>query len=451
MAMFGNGMRAGCAAFLFGLTVVLAGCSEEGPKAPAPQGVKTEIISRDGGTDGKDSVFQGEGTDRQESSAQGEGTDRKESSAQGGETGKEESPAQGEGTADVKTSRSEGGSVSLAEMPQYVFQTGDGHLLLLGNGVSLMDVNTLEVTRRREDTGLGFSFCDMSSCKAAAAGDGYLVIGNYVQMKDAGNGMLASSEAPQLKMVRFDRELNVLEALDIGEATGAEREIDMYGFADNGRKLFCASMSETFLYDLETGTRTEYPLNEGKLHGIYGFGCMESEGKIIFVAAYDNGSSDYHQHVLGSLRLDGTDLQYERQETREWGEIWGFQDFALIEDGRLHESGERGSAFYYGTGGEIREYALADENTSIQPSGTGKYFAVQSREWTADGHPAGYTVRVYESESGGLIREISCPLSEIGEDTMLWQCIVSEEASAVFLLMCDRETFGDARFQIVKL
>lgn len=54
-------------------------------------------------------------------------------------------------------------SVSLTELPKYVFQTGDGHLLLLGDRVELMNINTLETERCLEDTGLDFSFHDFGS------------------------------------------------------------------------------------------------------------------------------------------------------------------------------------------------------------------------------------------------------------------------------------------------
>lgn len=425
-------MRAGCAAFLLGWSAVLAGCSEgSGPEAAFPQGVEVDVLSQAGGAEGKEPLSQGSGTGRDS------GIDRKAPSAQ-------------DGAETLRTSQSAGQRVSLEEPPSFVFRTGDGHLLLLGDGVSLMNVNTLEMDLVRKETGLDFSFRDFHSCKAVTVGDEYLVLGNYLKMKDLGNGMASSDGQPQLKLVRFDKNLNVLETRDMGEVMGAKREIDKYGFLDGGTKLFCASLAEVFLYDLKTGKRTEYPLIEGKLNGVYYFGCIESVGKIVFVSPYDDGSRDCQQ-VLGSISLDGTDLQYETKERWEWGEIWGFDNFALLEDGKLHEHGEKGSAFYYGTDGKLKQYTLADEYAALQPSDTGKYFAVQSKDWTEDGKPTGYTVRVYESKSGRLAQEISCPFSEIGQDTMLWECIVSEEAGAVFLLMCDRETRGNARLQAVKL
>ena len=150
------------------------------------------------------------------------------------------------------------------------------------------------------------------------------------------------------------------------------------------------------------------------------------------------------------MRLDGTDLEYEKKQTQEWGEIKCFENFALIEDGKWNETGEQASVFYYGTDKKIKQWLLADEYAAVHASETGKYFAVQSRDWDEAGNSTGYTVRVYTSDGGRLMQEISCPFSEIGQNTMLYECIVSERMEAVFLLLGDRETKSDVRFQVVK-
>lgn len=339
------------------------------------------------------------------------------------------------------------------ELPQYVFQTGDGHLLLLGDRVELMNVNTLETERCLEDTELEFSFHDFVSCRFATCNEDYLVVGNYLQMeKEENSNFMTSSEEPVLMLVRFSRNLDILEVLNLNEVLGAARGIDKYALDRRGTRLFCASLDECFLYDLEKGERISYPLPEEKLYAVSALGYMEAEDRVLFTAFYDDGNGDDLLHVFGSMDSDGTNLQHEKKQTQEWGgEIWCFRDFALIEDGKLYESGEKGKVFYYGADGRMKEYVLADEYTSVQPSETGKLFAVQSREWAEDGNNIGYTVRVYESESGKLIQTIDCPLSKIGENAMLWQCIVSEERKSVLLLFCDRETRENPHFQVVKM
>lgn len=426
-----------CAVIFLSLSAVLAGCSEADFEA---------VLSPPPGeeSDGKEISMPiwGEDTDEKEGtpgrSGWGEGEEPTQSAEAGNREG-EEIPRNG-----VE-------SVSLAELPRFVFQTGDGHLLLLGDRVELMNIHTFETERCLEDTGLDFSFRDFDSCRFAAGDDDYLVVGNYLRMEKEGDShFMTSSEEPRLILVRFSRSLEILEVLNLGEAMELARGIDEYALDSRGTRLLCASLEGCFLYDLEKRERISYPMAEEKLFAVSSLGYMESEDRVLFTAFYDDGSRDY-QHVFGSMNLDGANLQYEKKQTQEWGEeIWCFRNFALIEDGELYESGEKGKVFYCGADGKVREYILADEYTSVQPSETGKYFAVQSREWAEDGRSTGYTVRVYESESGRLIQTIDCPFSEAGEDTMLCQCIVSEERKSVLLLFCDRETEGKPRFQVVK-
>lgn len=441
-------IRAVYAVFLLCLSAALAGCSAADLEAMLPREAGGAVSSSPGEESaGRDRTMSSQGENETEDRRHpGDApTDGEEGHPQGAGTGEEGLPqgtSAGEGQDVVK-------SVSLTKLPKYVFRTGDGHLLLLGDRVELMNLNTLETERCLEDTGLDFSFCDFGSCKFAAYQDEYLVVGQYLQMERDGNdNFYTSSEEPKLMMVRFSRSLEVLEVLKLEEVMGLKRGIDEYAFADRGTKLLCASLEGCFLYDLEKGDSISYPLEEEKLYGVSALGYMEAEDKVLFAAFYDDGSQDYLP-VLGSMSSDGTNLQYEKRQTQEWGEIWCFRDFALIEDGRLYESGEKGKVFYYGADEKIREYVLADEYTSIQPSDTGKYFAVQSREWTEDGDSTGYTVRVYESESGQLIQTIDCPFTKTGQDAMLCQCIVSEETESVLLLFCDRETEENPRFQVV--
>ena len=345
-----------------------------------------------------------------------------------------------------------GESVSLSAFPEAVFQTNDGKLLLLGDKVILMNAATLETEICREVTGLDFSLQDVSSWKFAELEDEYLVMGNYLQRKwEEGENFsfYSSSEEPQLMLIRFSRDLERLETLNIGDAMGANRGMDKYDFICNGTKLLCSSMEGFFLYDLETGIHTIYPMEEALL-GIYAFGYMEATDRILFAAFYYDGTRPDSQCVLGSMRLDGTDLEYEKKQTQEWGEIKCFENFALIEDEKWNGNGEQASVFYYGADKKIQQWPLADEYAAVQASETGKYFAVQSKDWDEGGNSTGYTVRVYTSDGGRLMQEIPCPFSEIGQNTMLCECIVSEKMEAVFLLLCDRETKSDARFQVMK-
>lgn len=416
--------NAGGLALLFCLSAVLSGCSGEGDFAvKSLQSIQTEVeIPASGGT---------------------------EAPAQGKELS---SPGQKDNSQETSGSRKNPlpqENLSLQELPQAVFQTNDGKLLLLGDKAILMDASTLETEICKEITGLAFSFQDINSCKFAESEEEYLVVGNLLKLEQIeGSSFFSSSEEPQMMLIRFSKSLDILETLNIGEAMGASRAIDKYSFIDKGTKLLCSSMEGFFLYELKTKNRTIYPLDES-LRGIYSFGYLGSQDKILFAGFYDDGTQADYQCVLGSMGMDGKNLEYEKKQTHEWGEIKCFEDFALIEDAEWNESGERANLFYYGADGKLEEWLLADEYAGVQASETGKYFAVQSRDWAENGESTGYTVRLYASDGGGLLQEIPCPFSEIGQNTMLCQCIVSESAGAVFLLMCDRETEENPCFHVV--
>ena len=417
--------KAGGIAVLFGISVVLSGCSDAdaGAFGASPiQSVQLEAEQTESGTPSS------------------------------WETGGGQEASQGANTSQGITTYVSGESVPLSALPEAVFQTDDGKLLLLGDKVTLMNAATLETEICREVTGLDFSLQDIRSWKFAESETEYLVMGNHLQMekKEEGNfSFSSSSKEPQLMLIRFSKDLERLETLNIGEAMGANRSMDKYEFICNGTKLLCSSMEGFFLYDLETGLRTIYPMPE-ELLDIYAFDYMEVADRILFAAFYYDGTRPDSQCVLGSMRLDGTDLEYEKKQTQEWGEIKCFENFALIEDEKWTENGEQASVFYYGTDKKIKQWPLADEYAAVHASETGKYFALQSRDWDEAGNSTGYTVRVYTSDGGRLIQEISYPFSEIGQNTMLYECIVSEKMETVFLLMCDRETESDARIQVMK-
>lgn len=344
--------------------------------------------------------------------------------------------------------------ISLEELPAYVFQTGDGHLLLLGDTAILMDQDSFETTARGDEGELEYSFKDFMSCKFYTVGEEYLVLGQYQKMEPAGGGgafmISGSSEMPELRLIRFNRELKVLETLNFSEIAGLiDSYVESYELIDNGTKLlFCSHGGGLCRYDMKTGQRTAYSVASG-LKSMRSFGCLLGRNKILFTGSFDDGSGGSYPYTIGTMRPDGSEFQYEKKQTHTWGDVWCFDDFALIKDDETYYPGEKASAFYYGKDGEVKVYPLADEYATIQPSDKGNYFAVQSRTWGADGNSTGYTVRIYASHDGQLLQEIYCPLSEIGQNTMLYGCTVCEDTGKILLLLNDRETGKDARFRVI--
>lgn len=95
--------------------------------------------------------------------------------------------------------------ISLDDCPEYVFSTGEGKLLLVGEGLTLLDCNTLEIVGQNRNPGLDFNLEDLLSCKLTVLEEEYILLGNWVDFGEAealGNGtfMRVSEEEPEFKM-----------------------------------------------------------------------------------------------------------------------------------------------------------------------------------------------------------------------------------------------------------
>lgn len=345
----------------------------------------------------------------------------------------------------------------LQEAPAHILQTKDGRLLMLGENAVLLDCKTLEIVERNDNLGLDFSFHNLHTCKLTCLENEYIVLGQLLTLQEVGDGMFSSSEEPQLKLVRLGKTLEVLEVIDVDKLLGNDSVINNYELIDNGTKLLYDSGAGFFSYDMETKEHTTLvtpantPVEEAKLSRLLSFGYLSGKKQILFTSFYDDGIHSDLMRTIGSVMPDGTGLNYEKEETHFWGNVWCFDKFALIEDDDFHESGEKANVFYYDTSGNIHVYPLADEYTSIQPSDKGQYFAVQSKTWGADNSCTGYVIRIYSSHNGQPIQEIFCPFSEIGQNTVIANCVICEDTNRILILMYDRETKTNARFKIMEM
>lgn len=107
-----------------------------------------------------------------------------------------------------------------------------------------------------------------------------------------------------------------------------------------------------------------------------------------------------------------------------------------------------GTAFYYDRYKELHVYSLADEYTGLQPSEKGNYFAVQSVAWSEDGRNMGYIVRIYASGSGRLVHEVPLPRTEIGENSVLSDCVICEDTGKLLMFLHDRGTDDNSHIKV---
>lgn len=353
--------------------------------------------------------------------------------------------------------------LSLEDCPDYVFFAGNGQVLLVGEGLTLLDGNTLDVVGQNRSLGLDFRLGDLSSCKLTVLEEEYVLLGNWLDLgaaKAQGNGTFVSfsSEMPELKLIRIGKDLRVLEAFTLNERLGTERYVNAFTLAEHGTKLlFAEDYHGLYVYDRNTGERSEcidfYNSLEGKGDGgissIRSLQYMESTGQIFFTGSFYDGKRKEYLGTFGQVNADGSGLSYDKEGVNAYGDLWCFDDFSLIEDMEFRERGGTGTAFYCDGKQKLHVYPLADEYTGLHPSREGNYFAVKSIAWSDDGRNIGYIVRIYDSKSGQFLQEISLPRTEIGENTVLSECVLCEDAGRILLFLRERGTNENAHVKIV--
>lgn len=353
--------------------------------------------------------------------------------------------------------------ISLEDYPEYVFSTGEGQLLLVGEGFTLLDCNTLEIVKQNRNPGLDFNMNDLFSCKMTALEEEYILVGNWMGLGEAkaqgdGTFISVSEEKAELKLVRIGKDLQVVEALTMNDILGTERNISSFALAEHGTKLiFSEDYHGLYVYDRNTEERSEcidfYNSLEGTRDGgISSVDCIqyvESTGQILFTGSYFDSRKKEYLRTVGQVNMDGSGLSYEQESVYAYGDLWYFDGFTLIEDMEFRGPGGIGTAFYYDRNKELHVYSLSDEYTGLQPSEKGNYFAVQSVVWAEDGANIGYAVRIYASKNGQLIQEISLPRTEIGENTGLSECVICEDTERILMFLHDRETDDNVHIKVM--
>ena len=355
--------------------------------------------------------------------------------------------------------------ISLDDCPDYVFPTGEGQLLLVGDGLTLLDCNTLEMVKKNRNLGLDFDLRDLSSCKLTVLEEEYILLGNWLDMGEAealGNGtfMSVSSKLPELKMIHIGKDLQIMEVINMNEVLGTERDISAFVLVEQGRKLvFAEDYNGLYVYDRNTGKRSECigfyhspkGTKDGGIGSVYSIQYAEAANQILFTGTYYDSKEKEYLGTVGKVNMDGSGLSYEKGGVNDYGALWYFDGSVLIEDMEFRGPGGVGTAFYYDRNKERHIYSLVDEYTGLQPSEEGNYFAVQSVDWSVDGKNIGYTVRTYALKSGQLIQEIPLPRTEIGEDTVLSKVVICEDPGRILMFLQDRGADDNAHIKAESL
>ena len=280
-----------------------------------------------------------------------------------------------------------------------------GILLFTREKMILMDGITLEAQRETENSAP--SFIDQQTI---SVGDGCMVLGE-------------TFEAWSFNLGEYDGELQVKQITDIEEASAAEREIMSCRLLSDGNRILYNNINGFYLFDFTSGETTD--LTQEDIF-ICNFSCLEAKGEILF-SGQDEASG---KRILGRMDMDGKGMQIEDRE-HLWGELWGFEDFALADEAELVGKEKEGAVFRYDEQG-IHSFPLtdSDENGNITVSCGGGYYGTRTN--VQDTALRCY-VRIYSSKDGSLVKELPLSYEEYGENFRLGGYLICDDMQRVVL------------------
>ncbi len=282
----------------------------------------------------------------------------------------------------------------------------DGGLLLVDTSRILqMDSLALEIQKEEENTA---PF--LINPQAKRREDIYLLMGEL-------------SEEWRFKLLEYDRDLHLKQITDIEETVASEREIMTCKLFSEGDKLLYNNINGLYLFDFVSDETAD--LTQDGIF-IYDFACLEQAGEILF-----SGSDSSEERVLGILGMDGEKRQKESAE-HSWGDIWAFEDFALIEEAELVGREREGMVFRYDVGEGIRCFPLSDseENGNITVSCNGVYYATRTN---MEGDELRYVIRIYSSDDGSMVRELPLTYEEYGDGFRLSEFLICDDVNRIIL------------------
>ncbi len=282
----------------------------------------------------------------------------------------------------------------------------DGELLLEdGERILKLDGRTLAVQGEKENTAPSLTAPEVVTVK-----DAYLLMGQPP-------GEL------NLKVIAYDRDLQMKQMIDVAELTASEREIMSCVFLSEGNRILYNNIYGLYLFDTASGETIDLTQE-----GIFAhhFGCLEQTGEILMSGADASG-----QRVLNVIGMDGEKMQKEISG-HLFGNIWAFEDFALIDEAEAVGQEGEGVVFRYDAGGEIQVFPLSDssENINITVSCHGAYYATRTK---MQDNGMRYLIRVYSSEDGRMVKELPLTDEEYGDDFRLKGYLICDDSGRIIL------------------
>lgn len=316
-----------------------------------------------------------------------------------------------------------------------IYPVGDSKVLALADKMSLYDLATGKAIAATNSPALNYT-------RVLALDSGYAVIGQTASESSSG-GFVQGGSRPQFHAAIYDEQLVLKSDVDISGLV-ADREflIDAQAIAisPDGNSIAFATMQGVTLYDCSNKKRTKLiDLTVEDEKAYLGISVIEQMGftnngkSVVFKAqsfdvpaVVDKPSFD----TIGTVNLDGSGLTNKKPDGYFPKMLTSYNSRLLVAEDFKTASGRM--MVIVSKSGEQKIYTLSDkkEGGNIYGSDTGRYFASSVPSKT------GWTVRVYETNTGKLVKEES--ISNDGQelyginDPMI--CVLDDAKTCMVLL-----------------
>ena len=316
-----------------------------------------------------------------------------------------------------------------------IYPAGGSKVLVLADKMSLYDLASGKIAATAQ-------IPTLSTIRVCPLDSGYAIIGQTIS-ENSSNGFVQNDSEFQFRTVIYDENLVLKSEIDISKLVADGEflnDTEAIAVSPDGNSIAFASMQGVTLYDCSNKKSTKLiDLTAEDEKAFLGISVIEQMGftnngkSVAFKAqsfdvpaVVDKPSFD----TIGTVNTDGSGLTNKKPDGYSPKMLTSYNSRLLVAEDFKTASGRM--MVIDSKSGEQRIYNLSDkkEGGNIYGSDNGRYFASSVPSKT------GWTVRVYETDTGKLVKEES--ISNDGQelyginDPMI--CVLDDAKTCMVLL-----------------
>ncbi len=310
--------------------------------------------------------------------------------------------------------------VGINNREKSIFGAGDGKIFVKSDKLYIFDVYNQKIVAETPLNG----FVPPESYSVTE--NGYCVTGSEIR-----------DSQRYLKAVYYDKELNLIQQLDLNELTSKAPR--MAAITKSGQKIAYATEQEIVLYDLNTGTmQSLLNLSAENIATLIDIKFFDNDNKLAFMGT-NFAENGIDQPVFGYVPVTGSGTVTEKAGLPQ------LQNMAVSDDCVAFSEG----IYPVGTGepvgqviiidsstGQIRRHNLLEksEGSNIFLSDKGNYFM------SCQNKGGKIIFRVYDSKTGEMIQEMSQDIGASSEQYVKTQIAIFDDSRTFIALSAFNNT-----------